>query len=384
MTRRDGTVNSDSVFELVDRAAFIPDKIWFDDERGHPQPIDRATEPERWQAAVDADAPIVTQLDDGATVWPATSSNATCTASQPSLVRGMLRRLDVRRGHRVLEIGAGTGLNAALLCVLVGEENVTSVEVDPRLAEGARQRLHAAGYHPTVITGDGATGHWEWAPFDRIIATCAVTAGHIPYAWVEQAAEGGTILSPWGTAFYNGVQVHLTACGHGRAQGRVVDFASFMRLRAQRTPFGHASRLSNLIETATVPTEITTVAPHAVRSGPAAFAISVHLADVQQSMAYDVDDEGTDELLLYHVPSESVATVHITADAVTTGEYPVQQLGPRRLWTEAETAYAWWRGRQEPQHTRFGLTVSATGQNVWLDEPDDVIRAWSTAAASGA
>lgn len=375
-------MNPDAAFELVDRAAFIPDRIWFDDELGRPQPIDRATEPERWRAAVDADAPIVTQLDDGATVWPATSLNATCTASQPSLVRGMLRRLDVRRGHRVLEIGTGTGYNAALLCAVVGEENVTSVEVDPTLAEGARARLHTAGYQPTVFTGDGAAGHRERGPFDRIIATCAVTAGHVPYAWVEQAAVGGTILSPWGTAFYNGVQVHLTADGHGRAQGRVVDSASFMRLRAQRTPLGHASRLSDLIETATVPTEITTVAPHAVRSGPGAFAVSIHLADVQQNIAHDVDGEGTDELLLYHVPGNSVATVHLTADAVATGEYPVRQLGPRRLWTEAETAYAWWRSHQAPEHTRFGLTISRTGQNIWLDEPENEVRGWSAMPAS--
>jgi protein-L-isoaspartate(D-aspartate) O-methyltransferase len=375
-------VNLDAAFELVDRAAFVPARIWLDDERGRPQPVDRVTEPERWRAAVDADSPIVTQLDDGATVWPATSMNATSSASEPSLVRGMLRRLDARPGHRVLEVGTGTGYNTALLCALVGEDNVTSVEIDPQLARGARASLHAAGYRPTVFTGDGAAGHQDRAPFDRIIATCAVTAGHMPFAWVDQAGEGGTILSPWGTAFYNGVQVHLTADGCGRAQGRVVDSASFMRLRAQRSPFGHASRLSNLIDTAPVPTETTTVAPDAVRSGPGAFAVSIHLADVQQSMAYDIDGEGTDELLLYHVPSESVATVHITAGAVTAGEYPVRQLGPRRLWTEAEDAHTWWRRHQEPGHTRFGLTVSAKGQNIWLDEPGNTVRAWSAMPAS--
>ncbi len=370
-------------FSQVDRAAFIPARIWFDDERGRPQPIDRAAEPARWRAAVEQDAPIVTQLDDGATVWPSTSMNATGSASEPSLVRGMLHRLDAQPGHRVLEIGTGTGYNTALLCALVGEENVTSVEVDETLAASARANLHAAGYRPTVITGDGAAGYRARAPFDRIIATCAVTAGHIPYAWVAQAAEHGTILSPWGTAFYNGVQVHLTADGRGRAQGRVVDSASFMQIRAQRTPFGHASRLSDLIDTASVADETTTVPPSAVRSGQGAFAASIHLADVQQSMAYDFDDEGTDELLLYHVPSDSVATVHIAA-AVATGTYPVHQLGPRRLWTEAETAHAWWLERQQPDQTRFGLTISSTGQEIWLDEPANVVRTWPTMATSAA
>jgi protein-L-isoaspartate(D-aspartate) O-methyltransferase len=377
-------VSVELAFKQVDRARFIPARIWADDERGRPQPIDRATEPARWRAAVARDVPIVTQLDDGATVWPATSMNATSSASEPSLVRGMLVRLDARLGHRVLEIGTGTGYNTALLCALVGAENVTTVEVDAALAELARANLHAAGYRPTIITGDGAEGCPGRAPYDRVIATCAVTAGHIPHPWVEQAADGGTILSPWGTAWHNGVQVHLTADGRGRAQGRVVDSASFMQLRAQRRPFGHASRLSDLIDAATVPAETTTVPPNAVRSGPAAFAASVHLADVQQSLARDFDGDGTDELLLFHVPTESVATVNITADAVAAGTYPVRQLGPRRLWTEAETAYRWWQDRGQPDRTRFGLTMSGTGQEVWLDEPGTVVRTWPALTSSAA
>ena len=372
------------MFARVDRAAFIPNRIWFDDARGRPQPIDRATEPDRWRAAVEQDAPIVTQLDDGATVWPKTSLNATSSASELSLVRAMLRTLDVAPGHRVLEIGTGTGFNTALLCVLAGDENVTSVEVDPELTGRARASLHAAGFQPTVFTGDGAAGDPLRAPFDRIIATCAVTAGHIPYAWVAQAAERAVILAPWSTAFHNGVQVRLTADGRGRATGPVVGSASFMQLRAQRNPFGHASRLSDLIDTAPVPTETTTTDPREIRTGDGAFAVAIHLADVQQSMAYDIDDEGTDELLLYHVPSDSAATVHITADAVAAGEYPVRQVGPRRLWDEAEAACRWWVHHQKPEQTRFGLTVTRSAQEIWYDEPDNVVRAWPTTIATTA
>jgi hypothetical protein len=69
------------VFSEVDRARFIPARIWFDDEQGHPQPIDRNSEPDRWSSAVYSDEPIVTQLDDGATAWPATSNAATSSAS---------------------------------------------------------------------------------------------------------------------------------------------------------------------------------------------------------------------------------------------------------------------------------------------------------------
>ncbi|WP_231974572.1 methyltransferase domain-containing protein [Pseudonocardia sp. HH130630-07] len=368
----------------MDRGAFIPDRIWVDDARGRPQPIDRTATPQQWRAAVDGDTPIVTQLDDGATVWPATSLNATSSASEPSLVRAMLGALAVAPGHRVLEIGTGTGFNTALLCALAGDDTVTSIEVDPALTDRARANLHRAGYRPTVLTGDGAAGAPSQAPFDRVIATAAVTAGHIPYPWIAQASEGAVILAPWGTAFHNGVQIRLIADGHGNAVGPVIGAASFMALRAQRAVRGHASRLSDLLDTAAVPSEITSLDPREIRSGDAAFALGLHLADVAQSTAHDIDDAGTDELLLYHVPSDSAAAVHITAQARAAGHYPVRQIGPRRLWDEAQTAHDWWIDHGRPERTRFGLTVTRAGQQIWCDDPGAVVRTWPATATAAA
>jgi protein-L-isoaspartate O-methyltransferase len=87
----------------------------------------------------------------------------------------MFDALDLHPGHSVLGIGTGTGWNAALLCRRVGTRGrVVSIEVDPVIAEGARAALAAAGYSPLVITGDGADGYPDAAPYDRVLATAAV------------------------------------------------------------------------------------------------------------------------------------------------------------------------------------------------------------------
>jgi len=131
---------------------------------------------------------VITKRDDRGT--PLVS------ASQPTVIAIMLEQLAAEPGHRVLEVGTGTGYHAALLRELVGANGeVTTIDIDPDAAERARTRLAAAGYHDVhVIAGDGALGDQTRAPFDRII----VTAGtwDLTPAWWEQLADDGRILVP--------------------------------------------------------------------------------------------------------------------------------------------------------------------------------------------
>jgi protein-L-isoaspartate O-methyltransferase len=166
----------------VDRAKFTPARIWFDDEHGRTQPVDRDREPDRWRSAVYSDEPIVTQLDDDATVWLATSNAATSSTSQPAWCCPCWTRWTSSMDTKVLEIGTGTGYNTALLAHRLGEHLVTSIEVDETLAEQARTNLAAAGYAPTVVCADGAAGWPDNASYDRILGTAAVVAGRLPYA----------------------------------------------------------------------------------------------------------------------------------------------------------------------------------------------------------
>jgi len=107
-----------------------------------------------------------------------------------------LEQLDLRPGQRVLEVGAGTGYNAALLAHLVGPAgHVVSLDIDADLVERARAGLDRAGY-PDVVTmcGDGVHGAAGHAPFDRIIATVGVW--DLAPAWLEQLALDGRIVVP--------------------------------------------------------------------------------------------------------------------------------------------------------------------------------------------
>lgn len=122
--------------------------------------------------------------------------SALSSASAPGVVATMLGQLDPQPGQRILEIGAATGINAALLADLVGPTGtVVTVEIDQDLTDGARAALDRAGYPDVVVVcGDGAHGYPERAPYDGLIVTAG--AWDIPPAWWEQLAIGARLVAP--------------------------------------------------------------------------------------------------------------------------------------------------------------------------------------------
>ncbi|MFJ9181141.1 methyltransferase domain-containing protein [Streptomyces sp. NPDC102360] len=223
-------------FAEVPRHLFVPyyfvgvpggyERLWGE----HPDPERR----ERWLRGAYADQPLATRLRDGELV---------SSSSQPSLMARMLAELRVRDGDRVLEIGAGTGYNAALLAHRVGAGNVTSVDLDPEIAESARAHLAAAGYRTGVVTGDGARGCPERAPYDRIMATCALRS--VPVGWLGQCAAGARILAPLSTGIVV-LDVREGERDGAYAEGRFLrTSAYFMALRggAERAPETRAGGL---------------------------------------------------------------------------------------------------------------------------------------------
>ena len=117
------------------------------------------------------------------------------TISQPYIVAAMLESLSVEPEDRVLEVGTGTGYQAALLGYLA--HSVVSIERQPQLAEDARSNLALLAYsNVEVITGDGSLGYPPRAPYDRIIVAAASPA--LPRGLFEQLAEGGRMIVPVG------------------------------------------------------------------------------------------------------------------------------------------------------------------------------------------
>ncbi|MFI2029483.1 methyltransferase domain-containing protein [Streptomyces buecherae] len=357
-------------FAAVPRAAFLPEVMWpFDMAAGTSVAVSRADDPAGWQAYADADVPVVTQWDDGAHSGREPGRVSTSSASMPSVVFRMLADLDVRPGDRVLEVGTGTGWNAALLAHRAGAGNVVSVEVDGAVAARARAALERFGAGVRVVHGDGYEGHREGAPYDRVIVTAGVR--RVPFAWVRQTRPGGLVVLPWGTDYGNGDGIaRLTVARDGRsAAGFFTGPVEFMKLRAQRlAPVVHGDYVTGGPEERDASaTELTEDALLGERFAPQRFAVGLRVPRCHHVVAERRD--GSRPVWFYGLDDRSWACVLFRDGASAR----VWQSGPRRLWDEVEAAYRWWEGEGGPGHERFGLTVTADGQAAWLDAPD---RSW--------
>jgi protein-L-isoaspartate(D-aspartate) O-methyltransferase len=161
---------------------------------------------------------------------------ATSSSSQPAIMARMLEMLRVEPGQNILEIGAATGYNAALLQELAGRAGkVTSVETQPDLAAQAAEHLRSYGYGDVqIITGDGNVGYQPSAPFDRIIITAS--CGDISVEWWEQLRQGGVLVLP---LWYRAVQavVSLGRVDSGFTSEKIV-YGGFMNMQGSLDPGG--------------------------------------------------------------------------------------------------------------------------------------------------
>jgi len=325
-----------AAFEWIPRHEFVP--LFYDRElnpvsRHHPE------QAETWLTEVYADDAVPTQIEDGMVV---------SSSSQPSLMAVMLEALGLQGDERVLEIGTGSGYNAALLCHLLGEYRVVTIDIDPEITSLARSRLGDIGYQPLVATGNGIAGYPARAPYQRIIAT--VGLDYIPPAWIEQLAPEGVIVAPLGAGV-----VRLERRGEHTAEGKFLATpAFFMPLRG--TDSHDVLERPDLPE---VPRRPSGVPASAVTDNDLQFLTSLLLP--RMALQQDVDDDL--EVTATRIWSADGSIAEIT-------EAGVIEAGPRLLWSEVEVLHRLYSEHRRPERDRFGLTVTADAQYLWLDRPD--------------
>lgn len=152
------------------------------------------------------------------------------TISAPSMIAIMMESLDLAPGQRVLEIGSGSGYNAALLAEVVGERGeVVTIERIPELARIARENLQRLGYSRVlVVEGDGTLGYQKRAPWDRILVTAC--APRIPDSLIEQLAIGGVLGLPVGPHHMHQTWTTIRKLDKGKIEKREHGGCSFVPL----------------------------------------------------------------------------------------------------------------------------------------------------------
>jgi hypothetical protein len=270
--------------------------------------------------------------------------------------------LNAQAGHSVLEIGTGTGFNAALLSVVCGAENVTSIDVDPELTRRAQRALKASGQQPEVVCADGAGGWRPNAPYDRIIATCSVRT--VPLPWLEQTMPGGLLVIPWDTPWCNFGTLIATKQADGTAEGSLAPYGSFMLLRAQQVD---AELPAGLPCAGQVPERsVTALSPWAVAGNDldAQMYIGLRVPGAWHVWDTEVDEAHT---RLWLADDRTASWACVDYDGRQTSAFAVSQYGARKLWAEVVRAYEEYVAAGRPGVHQHRLHIVPDGRSTRLE-----------------
>ena len=284
---------------------------------------------------------------------------AVSSSAEPSLMALMLEDLQVRDGMKVLEVGTGTGYNAALLSERLGSALVTSIDVDEEWVAQARKALDRAGHRPVLATTDGSQGYPANAPYQRILATCGL--GRIPMAWLGQLDEGGLILANVGLGL-----VRLRKDPDGYARGHFLPgSAGFMRLRSPSVP-GLPTLKRVLSATAGEPDwvreeeKVSGLDDHAMAEFLLSLLLPYGLRVVQHREGNEV-----------HCVLDGATGAWIRVEVDREGRATVAEGGGHALWVAYSSLLRAWDEAGRPEIDRYGLTVIPGGEHhLWLDRPE--------------
>lgn len=313
----------------------------------------------RWQLveadsiSVNRDEAFVTRLDP-VTDFPVSSS------SQPSVMAFQLSELDLHAGQRVLEIGNGTGYNAALLAELVGPAGqVTTIDIDAQLVQSARASLAALHLERVgVHCSNGFAGFMPLAPCDRIIATGSFYA--LPPAWLDQLAMGGVLVGNLASVF-----LRLSKVGEDMAAGTFlpIEDKRYMLLHHGKLPH-HRFPKETWYEHVPCRTYATDLDIEQLLHSPAfLFFLQCEHPDFQRYWRTFRGLNPAPAVCLTTKEQTSVLMVQKSAAADT---WTVSEYGSATIWQEIQECYQRWEQVGKPGITRYTLAWRQSEQDVVL------------------
>ncbi|MFR9726041.1 ATP-grasp peptide maturase system methyltransferase [Streptomyces sp. MS19] len=307
----------------------------------------------QWMARCYEDVSLVTQI--AGTIVPGDLRGRimrapTSSSTLPGLVVRMWEDLQVEDGDRVLEVGTGTGYSTALGCHRLGDELITSIEIDPGVSGRAGTALARVGFHPDLIVGDGLAGHGEGAPYDRVIATCGLVS--IPHDWIRQTRPGGIIVATLGGWMYASELARLTVGEDGTASGPFLGGRiSFMLARPQAPP-----PLGLLPDMSEGEERVAALGAEVINDWDTRFVAQIAAPGAQR---ISLDRDGRTEHVLIDVDEGSWAALTETG-----GRWTVRQGGPARIWDDIETHVFLWRADGAPTLDKFEITITPDEQRI--------------------
>jgi Protein-L-isoaspartate carboxylmethyltransferase len=306
-----------------------------------------------WLDTAYKDRTLVTKIDtlhaDHANAGDEPTGRPTSSSTLPSLVLQMYRHARIGENDTVLDVGTGSGYGTALLCHLLGEDGVTTIDVDDYVTSIAARRLSDIGFHPRVAPVD-ATGEIPWT-FDRIVAMVSVRP--IPPSWLSALNPGGRLVT---TITNTSLIVSAVKTDDGGAVGQVErDWAMFMRTR---TGADYPPGLADLIETArtTDGEHISTGKYPVLDIEENAWELRSMLEVMAPSIEHTYYETGDARIALMVHEDGSWAR----AEQIGREPSAVHQGGPRRLWDMLDEVRGYWL--QHGSLPLYGARVRITSE----------------------
>ncbi|MGW8847793.1 methyltransferase domain-containing protein [Streptomyces xiamenensis] len=315
----------------VPRHEFVP--YWWTQEDHGISLHDGPADPEHWRDSTYSNRSLVTSVGghhaDNASADDSPTGRPTSSATLPSLLLQMYRHARIGPHDCVLDVGTGSGYGTALLAQRLGDNRVSSIDIDPYLVETARERLASIDRYPLVEVAD-ATGPIPGV-YDRIIATVAVP--HIPVSWLTALRPGGRLVT---TIASTSLIITATRQGDGSAVGRVEwDRAGFM---VTRSGLDYPAGAAAVVESAWTTHGDVKISPYPVVNVEQAWDLASMVAVTMPGVEHGYREADGRRIAVMAHPDGSWAR------ATGTGAQPasVHQGGPRRLWDRLDSIREEW------------------------------------------